>query len=130
MIIYAWQMLEGIKTDVLGLQTKLSKISKHRSIQLGDIKQYRKDSTRMLGSIQTKILNSPARKMERLFNCIPGHIRDITGRPTEYFKKQLDEWLKEVPDQPKCGVYAGRAVGASNSINVQYLARNRTSNWR
>ena len=117
MIIYARQMLKGIKTDVLELQTKLSKISYHRSIQLGGIKQYRKDGTRMLGSIQTKILNSPARKMERLFNCIPGHIRDITGRSTEYFKKQLDEWLKGVPDQPKCGTYAGRA---SNTIDVQY----------
>ena len=98
--------------------------------QLGDIKQYRLDGTRMLGSIQTRILNSPARKMERLFNCIPGHIRDITGRPTEYFKKQLDEWLKDVPDQPKCGAYAGRCVGATNSINIQYTARNRTNNWR
>ena len=29
--------------------------------------------------------------MDRLFNCIPGHIRDITKRYTEYFKKQLDE---------------------------------------
>ena len=103
MIIYAWQMLEVIKTDVLGLQTKLSNISYHRSIQLGDIKQYRLDGTRMLGSIQTKILNSPARKIERLFNYIPGYIRNITRRPTEYFKKQLDEWLKGVPDQPKCG---------------------------
>ena len=111
-------MLEGIKTDVLGLQTKLSKISYPRSIQLDSIKQYRLDGTRMLGSIQTKILNSPARKMERLFNCIPENIRDITGRPTEYFKKQLDEWLKEVPDQPKCGNYAERAVGESNSIDV------------
>ena len=80
MIIYAWQMLEGIKTDVLGLQTNLSEINYNRSIKLGGIKQYRLDVTRMLGSIQTKILNSPARKMERLFNCILGHIRDITGR--------------------------------------------------
>ena len=30
MIIYAWQMLEGIKTDVLGLQMKLSKRTRHR----------------------------------------------------------------------------------------------------
>ena len=127
MIIYTWQMLEGIKTDVLGLQTKLSKISYHRSIKLGSIKQYRLDGTRMLWSIQTKILNIPARKMERLFNCIPGHIRDITRRPTEYFKKQLDEWLKGVPDQPKCGVYAGRCVGASNSIAVQHTVN---KGWR
>ena len=54
-IIYAWQMLEGIQTDVLGLQMKLSEISYHRSIKLGGLKQYRLDRTRMLGSIQTKI---------------------------------------------------------------------------
>ena len=54
MIIYAWQMLEGIKTDVLGLQTKLSEIDYNRSIKLGGIKQYRKDGTRMMGRIQTK----------------------------------------------------------------------------
>ena len=59
------------------------------------------------------------RKMERIFNCIPGQIRDITKSPTEYFKKQLDEWLKGVLDQPKCGVYAGRCEGTSNSIPVQ-----------
>ena len=116
MIIYAWQMLQGIKTDVLGLQMKLSEIDYNRNIKLGGIKQYRKDGTVMMGRIQTKILNSPARKMERLFNCMPGHIRNITRRPTEYFKKQLDEWLKEVPDQPKCGAYAGRCVGASTIL--------------
>ena len=81
----------------------------------------------MLGSIQTKLLNSPARKMEKLLNCISGHIRDITERPTEYFKKHLDEWLKGVPDQPKCGAYAGMAVGESNSIDVQYIVYN---TWR
>merc|ERR1711888_462816 len=102
MIIYTWQMLEGKKTDVLGLQTKLSKIGPHRSIQLGDIKKYRHDRTVIDTAIQTKILNSPMRKMERLLNCIPGHIRNIKERPIEYFKKQLDEWLKGIPDQPKC----------------------------
>ena len=57
--------------------------------------------------------------MGRLYNCISGHIRDITESSTEYFKKQLDEWLEGVPDQPKCGVYAERCEGTSNSIAVQ-----------
>ena len=127
MIIYAWQMLEGKKTDVLGLQTKLSKIGRYRSIDLGDIKKYRLDGTKLDTAIQTKILNSPMRKMERLFNCIPGHIRNIKERPIEYFKKQLDEWLKGVPDQPKCGTYAGRCRGTSNSITVQCTVGN---TWR
>merc|ERR1711888_47994 len=89
----------------------LSKIGPNRSIQLGGIKKYRLDGTVMDTAVQTKILNSPMRKMEMLFNCIPGHIRDIKKRPTEYFKKLLDEWLKGVPDQPKCGIYAGRCEG-------------------
>ena len=112
-------MMEGIKTDVLGLQTKLSKVSIHKSIQLGDV------------SIQLgEILNSQTRKMKRLFNYIPGHLRDITIKPTEYLKKQLDEWLNgKVPAQPKCGIYAGRVLGASNSIDVQYLAKKHASNW-
>ena len=74
MIIYAWQILEDIKTDVLGLQMKLSEIDYNRSIKLGGIKQYRKNGTRIMRRIHTKVLNSPVRKMERLFNCIPGHI--------------------------------------------------------
>ena len=55
-----------------------------------DIKKYGHDRTVISTAIQTKILSSPLRKMEKLFNCIPGHIRDIKERPTEYFKKQLD----------------------------------------
>merc|ERR1712002_797222 len=55
MVIYAWQVLEGKKTDVLGLQTKLCKIGPKRSIQLGDIKKYRLDRTRIDTAIQTKI---------------------------------------------------------------------------
>ena len=48
-----------------------------------DIKKYRHDRTVISTAMQTKILNSPMRKKERLFNCIPGHIRDIKERPTE-----------------------------------------------
>ena len=92
-----------------------------------DIKKYGHDRTVISTAIQTKILSSPLRKMEKLFNCIPGHIRDIKEGPTEYLKKQLDEWLKEVPDQPKCGTYAGRCEGTSNFITVQCTVGN---TWR
>ena len=129
MIIYAWQMLEGKKTDVLGLRMKVSKRIGNRKLQLGDIKKFRKDKTRMMEGMRTKILNSPERKMERLFNCMPAHLRDISGYTTEYFKKKLDEWLREeVPDQPKCGIYAGMSIGENNSIDVQYSASKRARN--
>ena len=49
-------MLEGKNIDVLGLKTKLSKIGRYRSIDLGDIKKYRLDGTKLDTAIQTKIL--------------------------------------------------------------------------
>merc|ERR1711888_417740 len=48
-------MQEGKKIDVLGLKTKLSKIGRYRSIDLGDIKKYRLDGTKLDTAIQTKI---------------------------------------------------------------------------
>ena len=106
MKIYAWQMLEGIKTNVLGLQQKLNERSTHRFLQLADIKKYRRDGTLMLESVRKKNkLKIPARKMEKLFICIPGYLRDITGRPTEYLKTQLSKWLRDkVPDHSEYGV--------------------------
>ena len=49
-----------------------------------------------------------ARKMMRLFNAIPGEIRDITGKETEYFKRELDRWLGGVPHEPEIDEYRTR----------------------
>ena len=38
----------------------------------------------------TIIYNNHAQKMTRLFNAIPGNIRDITGVETEQFKIELE----------------------------------------
>jgi len=52
--------------------------------------------------------------MMRLFNAIPGEIRDITGVKTEVFNRELDRWLKGAPDQTEIDEY--RAQTNSNSI--------------
>ena len=52
--------------------------------------------------------------MMRLFNAIPGEIRDITGKKTEYFKRELARWLNGVPDKSEIEEY--RARTNSNSI--------------
>ena len=63
------------------------------------------------------IFNSPAGKVLRLFNCIPGKIRYITGVTSDTFKNHLDEWLKKVPDQPRGGGYS--VAAESNGIQHQ-----------
>ena len=83
-IINGMQQLEGVRENVLNL--KVSERSRDRRIQLGDVKFYRKGDGRILPGMRTQILNSPARKVERLFNHIPSHLRNITGRRKEYFK--------------------------------------------
>ncbi len=55
---------------------------------------------------RAQIFNSPAGKVQRLFNCIPSQIRNLTGVTSDTFKNHLDEWLKKVPDLPKGGGYS------------------------
>ena len=81
------------------------------------MKYYGSKKVRILPGVRTQIINSPARKIERLFNCMPNNLREITGVTVDTLKKHLDEWLmKNVPDQPKCDGYAG-VVGASKIHN-------------
>ena len=128
-IIYGWQQLEGIKENVLKLKT--SERSRTRRIQRGDVKYNGRNGVRILPSVRTKLINSPARKTERLFNCMPKHLREITGVTVDTFKKHLDEWLmRDVPDQPKCDGYAGSVAAKTNSIFHQYSPNKSESNQR
>ena len=58
----------------------------HRKNSIG----YAVKGKKMLESRRTLIYHSPARKMERLFNILPGKIRNITGTSTEVFENALD----------------------------------------
>ena len=56
----------------------------------------------------------------RIFNLLPRHIRDYTGTK-ETFKKILDEFLKEIPDQPLCEGLSPEAVNRITSKNSNSL---------
>ena len=66
-----------------------------------------------------EIYNCPARKIQRLFNCIPGKIRNLTKVTTDTFKCHLGEWLKTVQDPPRGVGYSERVATESNSIQHQ-----------
>ena len=121
MIIYAWQQIEGIKRNVLQLQ--ISERPRGRLITSGKI-PYAIKGKKILESRRTQIYHSPARKMERLFNILPGKIRRITGTSTEVFKNALDNWMKLIPDQPKIDNYSSIVAAESNSLlhQVKYEA--------
>ena len=74
MIINTWQQIEDPEKNILGFE--LNERARHRTIKDTRVKWNKKSKN------STLIYNSPARKMMRLFNAIPGEIRDITGKKT------------------------------------------------
>ena len=127
LIIYGWQQIENIKENVLKLEVSGRNSSRMlRQRQTPYYAYNRPEKEIIQQSIKTKINNCPARKIERAFNCMPRELRGVTGVKTETFKKHLDQWLKEIPDQPRGGGYAGRVAACSNSIQCQAnMARKR-----
>merc|ERR1712142_431806 len=117
LLIYGWHQIV--------LRLEISERNSSRSIKSGQLPYYGLDGRkRVLPSEKTKILQCPAKKIERAFNCMPRYLRDKTRIKTETFKKHLDMWLSGIPDQPKCGRYSGCNVANSNSIQDQCKTNN------
>ena len=83
LIIYGWQQLEKIKENVLRLTANKSR----RDRRMVSPKIPNKANGKRLSQVEKRqIYNCPSRKVQRLFNCIPGSIRNITGVTTDTFK--------------------------------------------
>ena len=116
MIIYGWQQLEEKRENILRLTE--TKSERARMIITPRIPNMA-NGKRLSRVEKRQIYNCPSRKVQRLFNCIPGTIRNLTGVTTDTFKSHLDKWLKTVPDQPRGGGYSERVAAESNSIQHQ-----------
>ena len=113
MIIYGWQQIEGLKENVLRLKTSWT--GRYRTIISTKIPNDA-NGKRLSRVEKSLIYNCPARRAQRLFNSIPGKLRNITGVTSDTFKRHLDEWLKKVPDQPRGGGYSQRVAAETNSV--------------
>ena len=116
MIVYGWQQLEEVKENILRLTA--TKLRRDRRIISPKIPN-KANGKRLTQVEKRQIYNSPSRKVQMLFNCIPDSIRNLTGVTTDTFKGHLDKWLKTVPDQPRGGGYCERVAAESNSIQHQ-----------
>ena len=52
----------------------------------------------------------------RIFNILPASIRNITGCPVDTFKRSLDKYLRNVPDEPQIRGYTSMRRTDSNSL--------------
>ena len=123
MIINAWQQIEGISENILGLKART--IGRSRRI-VSTVIPFGIKGKKIKEKNRTLIHYSTARKMERLFNILPPNIRKITGKTTETFKKHIDKWLISIPDTPKIDGYGITVAAESNSIldQVRYAKSN------
>ena len=56
----------------------------------------------------------------RLFNSLPKHIRDLKGIPLAKFKCALDEYLRQVPDEPQIPGYTEcRRANTNEVVDMQ-----------
>ena len=118
MIIYGWQQIEGLKENVLRLTTSWS--GRYRTMISSKIPN-EANGKRLSRVEKNLIYNCPARRVQRLFNSIPGKIRNITDVTSDTFKRHLDEWLKKVPDQPRGKGCSKLVATETNSVLHQTM---------
>lgn len=88
--IYTWQQIEGFKENILELKTSYvenNRVSRCPTFPRNMSKRH-----------QTKLEFS---KKDGDFSILHNDIRCLNGVSTETLKRRFDEWLREVPDEPR-----------------------------
>lgn len=94
MVIQAWKQIKGITENIMEL-----KISKRAS--RGRLIVPKTIPGKLRKAHRTLIHHAPASIMQRLFNALPAHLRNITGASVDVFKNKFDKYLRCIPDHPR-----------------------------
>ena len=108
MIIYIWKILEGHVPN-FGISINYH-IRRGRLCVIPTVKQSAP------ARIKTIRYASFAIKGPQLFNTMPEHIRNMKGCSTLEFKKALDSFLENVPDEPRIPGHQKFCRADSNSL--------------
>ena len=109
-IIYTWKVLENLVPNVNG------KVVSKEHIRLGRLCILSNQKT----SAQKFREASFTYDGPRLFNSLPKHIRDLKGIPLAKFKCALDEYLRQVPDEPQIPGYTEcRRANTNEVVDMQ-----------
>ena len=103
MIIYIWKIFEGHVPNVN------NKILANYTIRFG-----RKCQICPNNKHKSKITSIGV----SLFNRMPKHIRDISGTKIDSFKKALDKFLRQVPDEPHVSGHPQRQSNSNSLVDV------------
>lgn len=113
-IIYTWRILEKQVPNISHLEgqgiTAMVHIRRGRTCHVPTVN--RKAPTQ----VQNQLRASLAICGPNLFNTLPARIRNLSNCSTDVFKRQLDKFLRTVPDEPQVRGYTAQRSANSNSL--------------
>lgn len=112
-VIYVWKIINGL---VPNMEDERFRLVTSRSERRGRTCRVPALNNRALAYIQTLKEASFAVRGPRLFNCLPGDLRDAVCTQ-DTFKRKLDVFLRSVPDRPVLPNYP--QVALSNTLPAQ-----------
>ena len=114
-ILYTWQIIENLVPNVCaiegdGIQTRLNERTGRTCVYA--VNAFSRTRFQTLYDSSLTVHGS------KLFNCLPKYLRNISGCSINSFKHKLDNFLKDIPDQPVIPGYVGGngALYGSNSL--------------
>ena len=116
MIIYVWRILESQVPNIIhsGNSNGAIRASNHsRRGRLCTVPSIRTQSSRHVQQLREASL--PVRG-QRLFNSLPQSLRSMTGCSTDVFKRALDLYLRDIPDEPQIQGYTSCRRAETNSL--------------
>ena len=111
MIIYIWKIIEGLVPNIHhdGVASAFN-ARRGRTCYVPPV------SNKAPTNVQNLRYSSLAIKGPKLFNSLPKRLRNIKSCPVENFKKELDIYLKVIPDEPQIQGFTAQRRCESNSI--------------
>ena len=111
-IIYTYKVMEGLAPNFT-----INKIETRYSERRGRMCIIPPLTNRQCSSVVKNAREaSMAIRGPRLFNELPSYLRDVASVTVDTFKKKLDRFLGQLPDQPTVDGYHGRRAACSNSL--------------
>ena len=111
-IIYTYKIIEGLAPNLSAnkFQVQFSE-RRGRMCKVPTVSGYQCPS-----AVRNAREASLAVRGPKLFNQLPKSIRSVTGVSINTFKRKLDHFLSQLPDQPTVDGYYGLRAFSSNSL--------------
>lgn len=113
-IIYCWKLLEYLVPNLESDGIPIISVNNH--IRKGRLCVTPKVLSHLPNSLQSLYYNTLRYQGPRLFNILPKYLRELTGCSVDKFKNILDEFLKNICDEPQIVGYTANRSADSNSI--------------